>query len=169
MSYKIIIIIVNFLRVKMSEIGLIFIPDQTLLFKVKSKGVLPVPCGDRLPRILGIVSVSGLQLVARVASNGTMDSISARDKFTWLTDEDYWGIVGNHKSIVKALLNDIYQHIQARPPQFDCYPHNGQPFVIANTDNPDLIRYIERDLNKKPKPQPEPAKLSSLFMRSLVR
>jgi hypothetical protein len=149
----------------MSEIGLLFIPDQTLLFKVKNKGILPVPCGDRLPKILGIVGISGLQLVARVTSNGTMDSITGRDKFTWLDDDSYWGIVGNSRNINKALLNDVYQHIQSRPPEFDCYPSACNPFVIANTDNEDLIRYIEKDLNKKPKPQTEQPKLSSLFTK----
>jgi hypothetical protein len=152
----------------MSEIGLIFIPDQSLLFKVKSKGILPIPCGDRLPRILGIVSVSGLQLVARVASNGVLDSIKARDKFSWLDDEDYWALIGSNKTITKSLLNDISKNILAMPPEFEEYPNVAQPFVITSTSNQSLIRFIEyQPKPQKPEPQYKPA--SSIFTRALVR
>jgi hypothetical protein len=152
----------------MSEIGLIFIPDQTLLFKVKSKGVLPVPCGDRLPKILGVVSISGLKLVARVTSNGTMDSIKARDKFTWLDDESYWSIVGNNKTITKSLLNDISKNIMALPPEFECFPNVVTPFVVTSTTNQSLIRFCEY-MPKTPKAQPEYKPASSIFTRALVR
>jgi hypothetical protein len=152
----------------MSEIGLLFIPDQSLLFKVKSKGVLPIPCGDRLPRILGIVGISGLQLVARVTSNGVLDSISGRDKFSWLDDSDYWSIVGNSKTIVKTLLNDVSKNIMALPPEFEEYPNVAQPFVITSTTNESLIRFIEYQ-PKPPKPEPEYKPLSDIFTRALVR